>query len=93
MLTMFDDGAFDAAAPSSTTSSSLRDDPGGHAAAAGALRRRGRADDAEAAEDDDSAYEFEPSEDVILAELLPRNMVCRCSRPCWKTPRPNRARG
>ncbi|MEC8154920.1 MAG: F0F1 ATP synthase subunit gamma, partial [Pseudomonadota bacterium] len=29
---------------------------------------------AEAAEDDDSAYEFEPSEDVILAELLPRNV-------------------
>ena len=29
---------------------------------------------AEAAEDDESAYEFEPSEDVILAELLPRNV-------------------
>ena len=34
----------------------------------------GAAGDQDAADADDSAYEFEPSEEAILAELLPRNV-------------------
>jgi F-type H+-transporting ATPase subunit gamma len=72
ILTMFDDGAFDAATliyaqfQSAIAQIVTRQQlvPFAVDAAAGD----------EAAEADDSAYEFEPSEEAILAELLPRNV-------------------
>ncbi|MBL6771610.1 MAG: F0F1 ATP synthase subunit gamma [Alphaproteobacteria bacterium] len=74
ILTMFDDGAFDAATliyaefQSAISQIVTRQQLVPFAVEAEADAG------AEAAEDDDSAYEFEPSEDVILAELLPRNV-------------------
>lgn len=29
-------------------------------------------------------YEFEPSEEDILNDLLPRNLSIQCTPPCWK---------
>ena len=73
ILTMFDDGAFDAATLIYAQFQS---------AIAQIVTRQQlvpfavEADDgaAETDETDDSAYEFEPSEEAILAELLPRNV-------------------
>ena len=92
ILTMFDDGAFDAATLIYAQFQS---------AIAQIVTRQQlvpfavEADDgaAETDETDDSAYDFEPSEEGILAELLPPTWVCRCSRRCWKTQPLSRAHG
>ena len=73
ILTMFDDGAFDAATLIYARFQS---------AIAQIVTRQqlipfaveADEDAADVDEADDSAYEFEPSEDAILAELLPRNV-------------------
>jgi F-type H+-transporting ATPase subunit gamma len=36
-------------------------------------------------------YEFEPSEEEILAELYRTTLLCRSTWHCWRTPRASRA--
>ena len=73
ILTMFDDGAFDAATliyaqfQSAISQVVTRQQLVPFAVEAAEVA-------AEEAGEDDSAYEFEPSEEAILAELLPRNV-------------------
>ena len=51
--------------------------------------RRGAGQRAAAVQD----YEYEPDEEEILAELLPRNVGgAGLSARCWRTPPPSRAR-
>jgi F-type H+-transporting ATPase subunit gamma len=39
-------------------------------------------------------YDYEPDEEAILADLLPRGVATQIfTAHCWKTPRRNRARG
>jgi F-type H+-transporting ATPase subunit gamma len=75
ILTMFDDGAFDAAtliyAKFQSAISQIVSRQQLIPFAADEVAGDDAADGAEA---DDSAYEFEPSEEAILAELLPRNV-------------------
>ena len=73
ILTMFDDGAFDAATliyaqfQSAISQVVTRQQLVPFAVEAAEVA-------AEEAGEDDSAYEFEPSEEAILAELMPRNV-------------------
>jgi F-type H+-transporting ATPase subunit gamma len=74
ILTLFDDGAFDAATLIyAQFQSAISQVVTRQQLVPFAVEAAGDTA-AEAAEDDDSAYEFEPSEDGILAELLPRNV-------------------
>jgi len=46
----------------------------------------------EAVTDEGTVYDYEPSEEGILADLLPRSLRRKSSRLCWKMQLPNKGR-